>query len=132
MLTNEVFTNWIETVVLPILPSASPNRLPLAGSRRSLTSGTGDMTIEVVATTDKGEKLRQQVLVKASEYGTVTFVTNSPLVSIETDPENKFLQIDYANDIYPDVRQSPNILDRQILPSVAEIWSRPRSRRERG
>ncbi|NBO65154.1 MAG: hypothetical protein EBU88_10005 [Acidobacteria bacterium] len=100
-LTNEVFTNWIETVVLPDFAIGQPQQVA-AGWESTVTNfGTGDMTIEVVATTDKGEKLRQQVLVKASEYGTVTFVTNSPLVSIETDPENKFLQIDYANDIYP-------------------------------
>ena len=100
-LISEVFTNWIETVVLPDFAIGQPQ--PVASGWESTVTnfGTGDMTIDVVATTDKGEKLRQQVLVKASEYGTVTFATPAQLVTIETDPENKFLQIDYANDIYP-------------------------------
>lgn len=100
-LTGEVFSNWIETVVLPDFAIGQPQ--PVANGWESTVTnfGTGDMTIDVVATTDKGEKLRQQVLVKASEYGTVTFATPAQLVTIETDPENKFLQIDYANDIYP-------------------------------
>ena len=100
-LTGEVFSNWIETVVLPDFAIGQPQ--PVANGWESTVTnfGTGDMTIDVVATTDKGEKLRQQVLVKASEYGAVTFATPAQLVTIETDPENKFLQIDYANDIYP-------------------------------
>lgn len=100
-LIGEVFTNWIETVVLPDFAIGQPQ--PAANGWESTVTnfGTGDMTIDVVATTDKGEKIRKQVLVKASEYGTVSFATPAALVSVETDPENKFLQIDYANDVYP-------------------------------
>jgi len=98
---DEVFTNWIETVVLPDFAIGQPQQVAGGWESTVTNFGTGDMTIDVVATTDKGEKLRQQVLVKASEYGTVTFATPAPLLTIETDPENKYLQIDYANDIYP-------------------------------
>lgn len=100
-LIGEVFTNWVETVVLPDFAIGQPQQVANGWESTVTNFGTGDMTVDVVATTDKGEKLRQQVLVKASEYGTVNFATTAPIVSVETDPENRFLQIDYANDIYP-------------------------------
>ncbi len=100
-LIGEVFTNWIETVVLPDFAIGQPQQTATGWESTVTNFGTGDMTIEVVATTDKGEKLRQQVLVKASEYGTVSFPATVTLATVETDPENKYLQIDYANDIYP-------------------------------
>ncbi len=100
-LIGEVFTNWIETVVLPDFAIGQPQQTANGWESTVTNFGTGDMTIEVVATTDKGEKIRRQVLVKASEYGTVSFNTTAALVTVETDPENKYLQIDYANDIFP-------------------------------
>ncbi len=100
-LIGEVFTNWVETVVLPDFAIGQPQ--PAANGWESTVTnfGSGDMTIDVVATTETGEKLRQKALVKASEYGSVTFATSAKLVSIEADPENLYLQIDYANDVFP-------------------------------
>ena len=100
-MTTEVFTNWVETVVLPDFAIGQPQQVANGWESTVTNFGTGDMTVDVVATTDKGEKLRQQVLVKASEYGTVNFATSATITSVETDPENRFLQIDYANDIFP-------------------------------
>lgn len=100
-LIGEVFGNWVETVVLPDFAIGQPQAAANGWESTVTNFGTGDMTIDVVATTDKGEKLARKVLVKASEYGTVNFATNASLVAVETDPENKFLQIDYSNDVYP-------------------------------
>lgn len=100
-LINEVFANWVEAVVLPDFAIGQPQKVANGWESTVTNFGTGDMTIDIVATTEKGEKLRQQTIVKASEYGTVTFATNDNLASIETDPAKLYLQIDYANDVFP-------------------------------
>ncbi len=59
------------------------------------------MTVDVVATTDKGEKLKRTVLVKAGEFGSVGFPAGTNLTTIEADPDKLYLQAEYNNDIYP-------------------------------
>ncbi len=98
---DEIFTNWIDTVVLPNFAIGQPQKAATGIESTVANFGTGDMTIEVLATTDKGQKLRQAITVKASEYGTVTFPASSNIVIIETDPDKLYLQSDYSDDLYP-------------------------------
>jgi tetratricopeptide (TPR) repeat protein len=98
---DEIFTNWIDTVVLPNFAIGQPQKAATGIESTVANFGTGDLTIEVLATTDKGQKLRQAVTVKASEYGTVTFPAGSNIVNIETDPDKLYLQSDYSDDLYP-------------------------------
>jgi TolA-binding protein len=98
---DEIFTNWIDTVVLPDFAVGQPQKTA-SGFESTVTNfGSGDATIDIQATTDKGEKRRQSVTVKASEYGSVTFPADANITRIETDPEKLFLQSDYSNDVYP-------------------------------
>lgn len=100
-LVNEIFTNWIDTVVLPDVAVGKPQ--PAATGVESATTnfGTGDVTVEVVATTDKGEKLRRSATIKASEYSAVSFPAGTNITSIEIDPDKLLLQANYANDVFP-------------------------------
>jgi tetratricopeptide (TPR) repeat protein len=98
---DELFTNWIDTIVLPDFAIGQPQKTATGVESTVANFGTGDVTIMVVATTDKGAKLRQNVLVKASEYGAVTFPANTVITTIEADPDKLYLQSDYANDIFP-------------------------------
>jgi hypothetical protein len=110
-LVNELFTTWIETVSLPDFAIGQPQNtdngmestIANFGSfddTLSKTSG-GDFTVEIMATTDKGEKLPRTVTLKASEYGTVNFPAGVNIKNVEVDPDKIYLQSDYANDVFP-------------------------------
>jgi hypothetical protein len=100
-LLNEIFANWIDAVVLPDFAIGQP--VVAAGGVESTIAnfGSGDVTIDVIATTDKGEKLKRTVTIKSSEYGTVSFPAGTNITTIEADPDKLYLQVDYANDIFP-------------------------------
>ncbi len=127
---NEIFTNWIETVVLPDFAVGQPQKTANGVESTIANFGTGDITIEVVAATDKGEKLRQSVQVKASEYGAASFPGNLNIVSVEADPEKLYLQSDYANDLFPrrpleaEVFGQANLALSKNDPATAEARAR--------
>ena len=64
-------------------------------------SGSVDAVVEVVATTDKGEKLRASTTIAAKSFGEVSFKTANKIVRVEVDSDKLFPQVDYANDIKP-------------------------------
>ncbi len=100
-LINEIFNNWIDTVALPDFAIGQP-QTTAAGVESTITNfGSGDFTVEVTATTDKGEKLRKTVAVKSSEFGSVNFPAGTNIKTIEADPEKLFLQSEYSNDVFP-------------------------------
>lgn len=100
-LINEIFANWIDSVVLPDFAIGQPQNTAAGVESTVANFGTGDVTIAVVAVTDKGEKLSRDVAIKAGEYGTVTFPAGTNIATIEADPDNLYLQADYTNDIFP-------------------------------
>ena len=98
---NDLFSQWIETVTVPDFAIGQPQKTANGWESTVVNFGTGDFTILVVATNEKGEKLEQRVGVKGGEYGAVTFPGASQIASIEADPEKIFIQKDYANDAFP-------------------------------
>jgi TolA-binding protein len=98
---EEIFTNWIDTVVLPDFAIGKPQKSENGFESTVTNFGTGDVTIKVQATTDKGEKREQTVTVKSSEYGSVTFPVAGEITKIEADPQKIFLQSNYVNDTFP-------------------------------
>lgn len=100
-LINEIFSNWIEGVVLPDFAIGQP-QTTAGGIESTITNfGSGEVTVEVVATTDKGEKLTRSVTIKAGEYGSVSFPSGTKITMIEADPDKLYLQSDYSNDVFP-------------------------------
>lgn len=100
-LVNDYFTNWIENAVLPDFVVGQPQTTATGVESTIANFGNGDFTVEVVATTDKGEKLRQELKLKAGEYATATFPAGTVIKSIEADPNKLYVQKDYTNDIFP-------------------------------
>jgi TolA-binding protein len=98
---NEIFANWIDTVALPDFAIGQPQNTANGIESTVANFGTGDFTVDVVATKDNGEALRQTVTVKASEYGAVTFPAGANIKTIEADPDKLYLQSDYTNDFFP-------------------------------
>ncbi len=91
-------------------------------------TGSIDATVDVVATTQNGEKLRTSTTIKATSYGEVAFRTADKIVKVEVDTENLFPQTDYSDDIQPrDSDDSDPVLaakrpfDRQDFASAEAI-----------
>lgn len=63
--------------------------------------GSFGVTVNVVATTDKGEKLVKQVTIPAKSFGEARFQTASKVLRTEIDPEKFYPQVDFSDDIAP-------------------------------
>ena len=100
-LVGEIFSNWIETVSLPDFAIGQPQTTANGVESTIANFGSGDFTVEILATRESGEPIRQQVAVKASEYGTISFPAGTAIKSIEVDPDKLLLQADYTNDQFP-------------------------------
>ncbi|HMB29500.1 MAG TPA: hypothetical protein VKS99_15430, partial [Blastocatellia bacterium] len=100
-LVNELFNNWIETVTLPDFAIGQPQNTANGVESTVTNFGSGDFTVEVVATNEKGEKISRTVTVKASEYGSVNFPAGVDVKTVEVDPDKICLQSDYSNDVFP-------------------------------
>ncbi|HEV2667975.1 MAG TPA: hypothetical protein VG324_23860, partial [Blastocatellia bacterium] len=113
-LVNELFNNWIDavldaggvvTVALPDFAIGQPQNTANGAESTVANFGTGDFTVEVVATTDKGEKIPKTVTVKAGEYGSVSFPAGVEIKTVEVDPDKIYLQSDYSNDVPEKMRR---------------------------
>src|SRR5262245_36972399 len=110
-LVNELFYNWIETVTLPDFAIGQPQNTANGVESTVANFGSfddtqskspsGDFTVEVVATNDKGEKISKTVTVKAGEYGSISFPAGVDIKTVEVDPDKICLQSDYSNDVFP-------------------------------
>nr|MBP6823797.1 tetratricopeptide repeat protein [Acidobacteriota bacterium] len=100
-LVNEIFSNWIESSLLPDFAIGQPQTTAAGVESTIANFGSGEVTVQILATTDKGEKINRTVTVKAGEFGSVSFPAGTNLATIEADPDKLYLQADYTNDIYP-------------------------------
>lgn len=100
-IVNEIFSNWIESGLLPDFAIGQPQTTAAGVESTIANFGSGEVTVDIVATTDKGEKLKRTVLAKAGEFGSVSFPAGTTLTTIEADPDKLYLQADYNNDIFP-------------------------------
>jgi len=98
---TDLFAQWVEAVVLPDFAIGQPQATANGIESTVANFGSGDFNVEVVATTDKGEQLRQTVLAKGGEFGAATFPAGTHITKIEADPEKIYIQKDYVNDAFP-------------------------------
>jgi Tetratricopeptide repeat len=104
---QEVFTQWIENVIVPDFAIGQP-QVGANGVESTLVNfGSGDISVDILATTEAGEKLKQTVFIKGGEYGAVNFPAGTKIARIEVDPDKLYPQKDYSNDVFPR-RASPN------------------------
>lgn len=70
-----------------------------------------DVTVNVLAITDKGEKLIAKAAIPAKSFGEAGFKTTSKIVRVEVDPEKIYPQVDYSDDVAPrDFQESDPIV----------------------
>jgi tetratricopeptide (TPR) repeat protein len=74
-------------------------------------AGSIEVTVEITATTEKGEKLKNNVAIAAKSFGETTFKSTNKIVRVEIDSEKLFPQTDYSNDVKPqEVEETDMIL----------------------
>jgi len=69
--------------------------------------GSLDVSVPVVATTDRGEQVVAEATVPARTFGEVVFKTTARIVRVELDPDKLYPQLDYSNDAAPRTRDLP-------------------------
>ncbi len=104
---QEVFTQWVENVIVPDFAIGQPLASANGMESTLVNFGSGDLNVDIVATTESGEKLNRTVAVKGGEYGAVSFPAGTKIARIEVDPDKLYPQKDYSNDVFPR-RASPN------------------------
>ena len=98
---KDIFSQWIENVIGPDFAVGQPKEVAAGVESAIVNFGSGDLTVDVSATTESGEKMNRTVAVKGGEYGTITFPTGTKISRIEVDPDKIYPQKDYSNDVYP-------------------------------
>lgn len=63
--------------------------------------GSTEASVNVMATTDTGQKVNAQATIPAHDFGQVVFKNASRIVRVEVDPEKLYPQVDYDNDAAP-------------------------------
>jgi hypothetical protein len=63
--------------------------------------GSIEATVNVLATTDAGQRINAQGIIPAHDFGQVTFKNAARIVRVEVDPEKFYPQLDYDNDTAP-------------------------------
>jgi tetratricopeptide (TPR) repeat protein len=104
-LVNELFNNWVDTMTLPDFAIGQPQNTANGVESTVANFGSGDFTVEVVATNEKGEKIPRTATVKAGEYGSVSFPAGVEIKTVEVDPDKIYLQGDYSNDVPEKMRR---------------------------
>lgn len=74
-----------------------------AGETKVALRNTGgiDVTVNISATQENGEKLAAPTTIRAKSFGEVTFKAASKIVRLEIDTEKLYPQTDYSDDIAP-------------------------------
>ncbi|MBS1808542.1 MAG: hypothetical protein JST84_10150 [Acidobacteria bacterium] len=112
---QEIFSQWIENVIVPDFAVGQPQASANGIESTIVNFGSGDLAVDVIATTESGEKLKQTVALKGGEYGAVTFPAGSKIARIEVDPDKLYPQKDYANDIFPRRASSSEVYGQAAL-----------------
>lgn len=112
---QEIFSQWIENVIVPDFAVGQPQPGANGVESTLVNFGSGELSVDVLATTETGEKLKQTVLLKGGEYGAVNFPAGTKIARIEVDPEKLYPQKDYANDVFPRRASSAEIYGQASL-----------------
>jgi tetratricopeptide (TPR) repeat protein len=98
------FSNTYEVLDFPLTNVTDTNLLvglPQGNKVALRNTGSIAVNVNVLAVTDKGERLVEKTSVMPKSFGEVTFKTASKIVRTEIDPEKYFPQTDFSDDVAP-------------------------------
>lgn len=113
---DQQFDQVVDTDLLVGLPQ--PRGAEWVSALRNL--GSIDVSVKVVATTERGETISSDATIGAKNFGEVVFKSPAKIVRVEVDPEKLYPQIDYGNDTVPRVRDLPEALNEAALQMGAQ------------
>ena len=96
-----LFRTWFDTAVLPDLIVGIPQQAGGSWTSAVRNLGSGDVVVDIVATTGSGKKLTVKVPVPSNGFGEARYETSERISSVEIDPERIIPQAGYANDARP-------------------------------
>ncbi|HSE23075.1 MAG TPA: hypothetical protein VLB68_15525 [Pyrinomonadaceae bacterium] len=73
--------------------------------------GSLDVTVPVIATTDRGEVITSQATIPAKNFSEAVFKTTGKIVRVEVDPEKLYPQTSYGNDVVPHTKDLNDALN---------------------
>lgn len=94
---DNAFDQITETNLLVGLPQVTGAETKIA--LRNL--GAIDVTVNIAAATQSGEKLTAQSTIRAKSFGEVTFKTTQKIVRVEVDTDKFYPQTDFSDDVAP-------------------------------
>jgi hypothetical protein len=106
---DAVYATWFDTVTQPDIIVGVPQQSGGAWTSALRNLGTGDVTIDVVATTESGKRVTARATVPSQGFGEARFETAEKVVAVEVDPEHVIPQTNYGNDARP-ARPAPDQL----------------------
>ncbi|HEX7331635.1 MAG TPA: tetratricopeptide repeat protein [Pyrinomonadaceae bacterium] len=86
--------------------------------------GSIDVTVSVVATTERGEQVRTETTVPAKNFGEAVFKTPAKIVRVEVDPDKLYPQMDYGNDVMPRAKDLTQALNEAALQLGAQDFAK--------
>lgn len=98
---SPLYTTWFDTVVQPDLIIGTPVQQGSGWACALRNLGTGDVLVDVVATTASGKKLTTRASVASEGFGEARFETTEKIAQVEIDPERLIPQKNYSNDARP-------------------------------
>lgn len=103
-----VFSNTYDVLDFPLTNNTDTNLLAglpqvNGGETKIALRNTGSIAVNVnvLAVTEKGERLIQKTSVMPKSFGEVIFKTTSKILRTEIDPEKMYPQTDYSDDVAP-------------------------------
>jgi len=97
---DRLFTQWVDTIIEPDIIVGAPLASDKPGVQRvNLRNlGTGDVRVQLVATTQSNKQLGSIVMVPSENITSTEIATAEKIVAIEIDPEKLIPQTNYDND----------------------------------
>jgi len=97
---ERIFQQWVDSIVEPdiIIGAALPSDKPGAQRINLRNLGTGDVRVNVLATTASGKQMTASVLVQSESLATAEINTAEKITFVEVDPEKLIIQSNYDND----------------------------------
>src|ERR1041385_2035971 len=86
--------------------------------------GSIDVTVPVVATTDRGEQVTTEVTIPAKNFAEAVFKTPAKIVRVEVDPDKLYPQLDYGNDVVPRGKDLSQALNEASLQLGAQDFAK--------
>jgi len=97
---EKIFQQWVDSIVEPdiIIGAALPSDKPGTQRINLRNLGTGDVRVNVLATTASGKQMTASVLVQSESLATAEINTAEKIAFVEVDPEKLIIQSNYDND----------------------------------